>query len=62
MFELARNLITGEKDQRVLSAALHVDPDYFVTGDQNFHQNDIRKILPVKSTREVMEELNLLKE
>ena len=60
--ELARNLVTGENDQKVLAAALHVDPDYFVTGDQDFHQNDIRKMLPVKSTQEVMEELNLFRE
>lgn len=60
-FEKARSLITGENDQKVLAAALHVDPDHFVTGDQHFQKNEILKLLPVKSTRKVLEELNLLK-
>lgn len=54
----ARNLITGKNDQKVLAAALSVNPDYFITGDQDFQKDEIVKILPVKSTGKVLEELD----
>ena len=55
--EKAKTLINGENDRRILAAALYVKPDYFITGDKDFQSEEIQNILPMKSTRKVLEEL-----
>lgn len=50
--------IVGEgNDAEVLAAALAVEPDYFVTGDEDFHVDDVEERVNVVETREVLESL-----
>ena len=46
-------------DQKVLAAALYVDPDYFISRDSDFDRKDIRKLVNLKTTKEVLSELGV---
>jgi predicted nucleic acid-binding protein len=56
----ARKLIRKEKDSKILAAALAIKPDYFVTGDKDFHNFKVKQIVQVRHTREVLEDLGIL--
>jgi len=47
-------------DQKVLAAALASKPDYFVTGDEDFHTREIKSKVKVVKTKELLEEINRL--
>ena len=48
--EITKNLVKGKNDQKVLAAVLHVKPDFFVTGDKDFHTKQIKKLTNVVNT------------
>ena len=56
----ARKLIRKEKDSKILAAVLAVKPDYFVTGDKDFHTFKMKQVVPVRHTKEVLEDLGIL--
>lgn len=39
----AKRLVDGENDRKVLAAALFVEPDYFVTGDQDLRKDKVQR-------------------
>jgi len=55
----AKKLIRKEKDSKILAAVLAINPDYFVTGDKDFHNFKIKQLVPVRYTKEVLEDLGV---
>ena len=53
----AKKLIRDRKDIPVLATALKHKPDYFVTGDDDFHTPEIKKLLNVVRTQEFLKKL-----
>ncbi len=50
--------VVGEgNDAKVLAAVLAVEPDYFVTGDGDFHAEEVEKNVDVTETTELLESL-----
>jgi predicted nucleic acid-binding protein len=50
--------VVGEgNDAEVLAAAFAVEPDYVVTGDEDFHVEEVKERVNVVGTREVLESL-----
>jgi predicted nucleic acid-binding protein len=48
--------MVGEgNDGKVLAAALAVEPDYFVTGDEGFFADAVEKQTNVVTTHEILE-------
>lgn len=42
-------------DQKVLAAVLASKPDYFITGDEDFHTKEIKSRIKVMRTREFLD-------
>ena len=57
----AKKLISKGKDSKILAAVLTIKPDYFVTGDKDFQSTKIKKLVPVRYTKEVLENLGVMK-
>ena len=57
--ELKRTLklISNKKDAKILAAALIVKADYLVTGDEDFFIPEVKKVINIKRTKEVLEDL-----
>ena len=55
----AKELIRKEKDSRILAAVLTISPDYFVTGDKDFHNPKVKQLVKVRYTKEVLTALGL---
>jgi len=55
----AKELIRKEKDSRILAAVQTISPDYFVTGDKDFHNSRVKQLVKVKYTKEVLTALGL---
>ncbi|MFH0861068.1 MAG: putative toxin-antitoxin system toxin component, PIN family [Candidatus Altiarchaeota archaeon] len=55
--ELRRGLIRDRKDAPILATALKYKPDYFVTGDKEFHTPEIKKLLNVVKTRNLLDRI-----
>ena len=55
----AKELIRKEKDSRILAAVLTISPDYFVTGDKDFHNSRVKQLVAVRYTKEVLAELGI---
>jgi len=53
-------LIIEEKDSKILAAVLTIKPDCFVTGDKDFHSAKIEKLVPVRYTKELLEDLGVI--
>ncbi|ODS42414.1 MAG: hypothetical protein MSIBF_03565 [Candidatus Altiarchaeales archaeon IMC4] len=53
---VAKNLMRDKKDIPVLATSLRYKPDYFVTGDSDFHTPEIKKQLNVVRTQEFLNE------
>ena len=50
--------MVGEgNDAEVLAAVLAVEPDYFVTGDGDFHAEEVSRRMEVVETTEALEEI-----
>ena len=47
-------------DQRVLAAAMHLQPNYFVSRDTDFDKKNIKQILNMKTAEEILSELGVL--
>lgn len=58
-FKEADEFLSGN-DQKILAAVLFAEPDYFVTGDEDFHKPEIKKSVRVVKTRELLKELGVL--
>jgi len=54
--ENVKKLIRDKKDIPVLATALAYGPDYFITGDEDFHTDEIKKLLKVVRTQDFLEE------
>ena len=50
----AVTLIKDRKDVDILAAGLYLKPDFFVTGDKHFHTTEIKKVLNVVYTRDIL--------
>jgi len=55
----AKKLIRKEKDSKILAAVLAINPDYFVTGDKDFHNFKIKQLVPARYAKEVLEDLGV---
>ena len=55
----AKNLIRKEKDSKILAAVLTIKPDFFVTGDKDFHSFKVKQLVPVRYTKEVLKDLGV---
>ena len=55
----AREYISAGNDQKILAAVLASKPDYFITGDKQFFNPEIRKLVNVIRTRELIENLDI---
>ena len=53
----ARRLIRDGKDVPVLATALKYQPDYFVTGDEDFYTPEIKKRLNIVRTRQFLQQM-----
>ncbi|MBN2014596.1 MAG: hypothetical protein JW778_05405 [Candidatus Altiarchaeota archaeon] len=56
----AKKLIDKRNDQRVLAAVLSVRPDYFISGDRDFHNEEIKTKVNLSSTRQILKDLNAI--
>lgn len=56
-YDEAAAVVGGGKDAEVLAAVLAAGPDYFVTGDTDFHTEEVEEIVDVVETRELLEKL-----
>ena len=52
-------MIRKEKDLKILAAVMTIKPDYFVTGDKDFHNFKIKQLVPVRYAKEVLEDLGV---
>ena len=50
MVEEAKLLIRDPKDAIILASAIDAKPDFFVSGDLDFHTDDVRKFINVVNT------------
>jgi len=57
--EKAKKFIRKEKDLKILAAVMTINPDYFVTGDKDFHNFKIKQLVPVRYTKEVLNDLGV---
>jgi predicted nucleic acid-binding protein len=57
MYDDAVEVVGEGNDAEVLAAALMIEPDYFVTGDEDFHVDEVKEEMNVVKTREVLESL-----
>ena len=55
----AKENIKAEKDSKILAAALTIKPDYFITGDSDFFQARIKRLINVCKTKDALRELGL---
>ena len=55
----AKKLIRKGKDLKILAAVMTIKPDYFVTGDKDFHNLKIKQLVPVRYTKEVLKDLGV---
>ncbi|MGM0510936.1 MAG: PIN domain-containing protein [Thermoplasmatota archaeon] len=54
----AESLVGGENDSKVLAAVLHVEPDHFITGDGDFDNEEVRKRVDLKTSRELLDKID----
>jgi predicted nucleic acid-binding protein len=54
MYDDAVEVVGEGNDAEVLAAALMIEPDYFVTGDEDFHVDDVEGRVNVVETRKVL--------
>jgi len=47
-------------DQKVLAAALYLNPDYFVSRDGDFDKKNIKQLLNIKTAEEILYELGVI--
>ena len=57
--EKAKKFIRKEKDLKILAAVMTINPDYFVTGDKDFHNFKVKQLVPVRYTKEVLNDLGV---
>ena len=57
----ARKLMRDKKDIPVLATALKHKPDYFVTGDEDFHTSEIKGLLNVVRTQDFLKEFSVFR-
>lgn len=55
--EEAKRYIQGKNDRKVLAAVLKVEPDYFITGDGDFHEKEIEEKVDMIKSRELLEKI-----
>jgi uncharacterized protein len=55
--EKAKELIRDPKDAAILASAVNAGPEIFISGDLDFHTNEVRSVVNVMTTRDA---LNLL--
>jgi len=51
----------NKKDIPVLATAPEYRPDYFITGDEDFHTSEIKKLINVVRTQDFLDSLSDLK-
>jgi predicted nucleic acid-binding protein len=55
MTEEAKLLIRDPKDAIILASAMDAKPDIFVSGDLDFHTDDVRKFINAVNTSRAIE-------
>lgn len=53
----AIDLIDGENDGKVLAAVLSTQPDYFITGDEDFYTENIEERVNIVKSRELLKRM-----
>jgi putative PIN family toxin of toxin-antitoxin system len=49
--------LVGAKDAKILAAALKSKADFFISGDRSFHQEKIKRMINVVTTRQFLRKL-----
>ncbi|OYT52992.1 MAG: putative toxin-antitoxin system toxin component, PIN family [Candidatus Altiarchaeales archaeon ex4484_2] len=52
----ALNIIRDPKDAPILATVLKYKPDYFITGDKDFHTKEIKNKIKVVTTKQFLKE------
>ncbi|MBS3790799.1 MAG: putative toxin-antitoxin system toxin component, PIN family [Candidatus Thermoplasmatota archaeon] len=55
--DIAERCVEGENDRKVLAAVLAYEPDYFVTGDGDFHNEDVKERVDIIESRKLLEKI-----
>ncbi len=53
--------LTGAKDAQILAAAVKSKADFFVSGDRIFHQEKIKRMINVVTTKQFLKKSRLIK-
>ena len=53
----ASKLVRDKKDAPILACALAVEPEYFITGDIDFHTDEIKREINVVTSTEFLKEI-----
>jgi predicted nucleic acid-binding protein len=56
-YDEAAEFVGEGNDAEVLAAVLAVEPDSFVTGDRDFHVDEVTGLVEVVETRELLEDI-----
>ncbi|MBS3816486.1 MAG: putative toxin-antitoxin system toxin component, PIN family [Candidatus Thermoplasmatota archaeon] len=54
---VSKRCVEGENDRKVLAAVLSYEPDYFVTGDGDFHNEEVEERVEIIESRELLEKV-----
>ncbi len=55
--DAAERCLDGENDRKVLAAVLAYEPDFFITGDGHFHNEEVEKKVDIIKSRDLLEEI-----
>jgi len=54
----AEKLVDGENDSKVLAAVLYIEPDHFITGDDDFHNEGVKERVDIIKSRELLDKID----
>jgi len=55
--DAAERCLDGENDRKVLAAVLAYEPDYFITGDGHFHNEEVEAGVDMIRSRDLLEKI-----
>ncbi|MFW5898602.1 MAG: putative toxin-antitoxin system toxin component, PIN family [Candidatus Saliniplasma sp.] len=55
--DFAKKCVRGENDIKVLAAVIAVEPDHFITGDSDFHKEEVEEKVDLITSRELLDKI-----
>jgi len=55
--DVAENCVDGKNDRKVLAAVLAYEPDHFITGDGDFHNEEVRGKVDMIRSRDLLDKI-----